>query len=339
MEMKNKKIPVFVLNGFLGSGKTTVLINLLTYCKEKGLKAGVILNELGESNVEGHLLGDENIVELLNGCICCTIQDDLRNTFDDFLRNDNYVDLLFIEGTGVANPIEVIEALMDPTYIEQFDLQSVIGVVDASQYSEYQSIFSSSKEVRKLLQDQIKYSNVLLLNKIDLLSTVKVDKIEKQIRKTVSSDVPIIHTVFTKVEMEELMKKRFSTMHLKNTDRLHECGHHHEPGESCSHTHSHSNHSTIKAIKLDRLPKFNRMELEKWLLALPATIFRSKGIIQFDETPGYFDFQFASKQIQLQRLSSTPRVSPCIVLIGIDFDEEQIIHSFSNHFKLTSINV
>ncbi|MFZ3589322.1 CobW family GTP-binding protein [Bacillus sp. DJP31] len=323
------KIPVYVLNGFLGSGKTTVLINILSYCKEKELKAGVILNELGETNVEGHLLGSEQIVELLNGCICCTIQEDLKSTLDDFIRNqkESPVDLLIIEGTGVANPLELIEALTDQIYVNSFELQSIIGMVDASQYLDYQSIFTSSKEVRKLLQDQIQYSTLLLVNKTDLLSTSKLEKVEKQIRKSITNDIPIIHTAFAKVDREELFKKRFFMI-----DQGHKhCDHNHEHGESCDH-HHHHNHAMIKAIKLDQLPVLDRISLEKWYKNLPKEIIRSKGIVQLEGTSGFFDFQFASRRLTLTQLAESPKVDPSIVIIGADFDEEKIMDSFSKTF-------
>jgi G3E family GTPase len=320
-------IPVYVLNGFLGSGKTTVLINILSYCKQQGLKAGVILNELGEANVEGHLLESEHVVELLNGCICCTIQDDLRSTLDEFLSNqkETPVDLLIIEGTGVANPLELIEGLTDPSYVDRFDLQSIIGMVDASQFLEYQSIFSSSKEIRKLLKDQINYSTLLLLNKTDLLSASKIEKVEKQIRKTISEEVPVLKTAFAKADTEELLKKRFFTIQA-NEDHHQQCGHQHEHGESCEHNHH--NHLSIKAIKIDQSGTINRVTLENWLLQLPKEIFRGKGIVQLDETPGFFDFQFASRQLRLTRLTELPKVEPSIVLIGKDLDENEIINSF-----------
>lgn len=337
--MGNKTIiPVYVLNGFLGSGKTTVLINMLSYCKDMGLKAGVILNELGDTNVERHLIETDQVIELLNGCICCTIQEDLRATLEQFMNNQNElpVDLLIIEGTGVANPLEIIEALTEPKYSECFELESIIGLVDASQYLEYQSIFSSSKEVRKLLQDQISYSNLLILNKTDLLSLPKLEKVEKQLRKSVPA-VPIVKTAFGKIDIGELMEKRFYTYNLSENHHQHRhCGHHHEHGEDCKHHHHHSNHSTIKAIKLDQLPTFNRVTFEKWLLQLPKEIFRSKGIVQFEETPGYFDFQFASRQLKLNRLKAAANEVPCIVIIGIDFDEEKIKNSFSASFLQTT---
>jgi G3E family GTPase len=320
-----KSVPVYVLNGFLGSGKTTVLINILTYCKQQGLKTGVILNELGETNVEGHLFESEKVVELLNGCICCTIQDDLRATLDE-LRKGEPLDLLLIEGTGVANPLEIIDALTDPKYNENFDLRSIIGLVDASQYLEFQSIFSSSKEVRTLLQEQIKHSTLLLLNKTDLISQPKLEKIEKLIRKNISEDVPIVRTSFAGVDVDLLLQRRFQTVKLTKTHSG--CCNHHEEGESCHH-HHHSNHSTIKAIQLTTFSVLNRLTFEKWLKSLPKEIFRGKGIVQIEGESGYYDFQYAFGQLKLTCLQDNHKVSASIVLIGKDFNEEEILHSFT----------
>ncbi|MFD1739186.1 CobW family GTP-binding protein [Bacillus salitolerans] len=323
-------IPVYVLNGFLGSGKTTVLMNILSYCKQKNLKAGVILNELGESNVEEHLLESEKIVELLNGCICCTIQDDLRSTLDEFLhtQKESPIDLLLIEGTGVANPIEVIEALTDPTYIDTFQLQSIIGIVDASQFLDYQSIFTSSKEVRKLLKDQIQYSNYLLLNKVDLVSASKLEKVEKLLNKAISHNITIVKTTHANLDIEELLTERFTTI-ISNGEK-HMCNH--GPGETCSHEHHQGNHSAIKAIKLEVQKPINRIQLEKWLNDLPKEVFRGKGIIQLEESAGFFDFQYASRRFVIKRVKD-PKVSSSIVIIGMGFNEENLVSSFNEMFK------
>ncbi|MDM5284988.1 GTP-binding protein [Peribacillus frigoritolerans] len=97
-----KKIPIYIISGFLGSGKTTLLTHILEYYKTKNIKPAIVLNELGKVNVELHLFGDEHVFELLNGCICCTIQDVLRTTLTTLLDSHvkKPIDVLFIEGTG-----------------------------------------------------------------------------------------------------------------------------------------------------------------------------------------------------------------------------------------------
>ncbi|WP_040286027.1 GTP-binding protein, partial [Sporosarcina koreensis] len=170
--MQQSKIPVYILSGFLGSGKTTLLMRMLAHCKETGKEAAIIMNELGKENVEGHLFETGTMYELLEGCICCTIQDDLRETLEEVSARsaDSPVDVLFIEGTGAANPIDIQEVLYSEPYVSTYELMSVITVADAAQFLEYQSLFASTGEVRRLIADQLACCSLLLLTKTDLVS-------------------------------------------------------------------------------------------------------------------------------------------------------------------------
>jgi G3E family GTPase len=325
-----KKVLVYLLSGFLGSGKTTVLLNMLKHCKESGKKAGIILNELGDINVETHLFESERIFELLNGCICCSIQEDLKSTLDEFLHKNEKdpVDVLLIEGTGVANPLEIKDALHHPKYIDHFSLQSIISLVDASHFFDYQSIFSSSREVRKLLKEQITYANVIILNKIDLVSAKKLEKIENKLKEMAGHDVPILKTTFGEVPIDELFAPRMKSVTIDGTRQEEFMNHHHHH----DHHHSHHNHATIQAVKIENVKPFQRIEFEKWLKGLPNNIFRGKGIIQFDETPGFFEFQYSSKQFSFNRIHSVSKVQPVIILIGNDMDVDHIMNEYKAYF-------
>ena len=206
-----KKIPVYIISGFLGSGKTTVLLNMIKECERNQKRPGIILNELGEVNVESDLFKNQQVKELLNGCICCTIQEDLKETLHQFTEEiqRNNIDVLFIEGTGVANPQEIEEALMSPEFLDYFELNSIISLVDASHYLEYQSYFSSTAEVRKLLKEQISSATMVLLNKIDLVKEKSLTKIEQKIKENVKSGVPIFKTTFGDISIKELFLKRY----------------------------------------------------------------------------------------------------------------------------------
>src|SRR6476620_1774345 len=165
-----KKIPVYIISGFLGSGKTTVLLDMIKECERNHKRPGIILNELGEVNVESYLFKNQHVKELLNGCICCTIQDDLKETLNDFIEEikRNNIDVLFIEGTGVANPLEIEEALISPEFLDYFEL-----------------------------------------NKIDLVKEKSLTKIEHKIKQNVKSAVPIYKTKFGDISIKELFLKRY----------------------------------------------------------------------------------------------------------------------------------
>lgn len=317
--MKNKKsIPVFVLSGFLGSGKTTVLLKMLEHCKSKGQQPGIILNELGEENVESHLFENKKVFELLNGCVCCTIQDDLRETMDELIleMENQPLDILFIEGTGVANPLEIQEVLLNSHYLEQFELMSIITVLDASHYLEYQSIFSSSAEVRNLMKEQTVCGSLLLVNKIDLVPSGQLEKIKQKITKIVGYEKVMIECEHGHVEPAVLFEKRIQSVLIGNTP-------------SSDHVHVHHHHSTVQAIKLENVPELKQKTFEKWLKQLPPNILRGKGFIETEGAKQLYSFQYASKKVAFTPVPSPVKQQPVIILIGMGLEENQIL----DHWK------
>ncbi len=312
-----KKIPVYVLSGFLGSGKTTVLLNMLEHCKKKGLQPGIILNEIGQTNVEGHLFENQKVFELLDGCICCTIQDDLKETMNELIiEMEQYpLDVLLIEGTGVANPMEIQEVLLSHPYIEQFDLMSIITVLDASHYLEYQSIFSSSTEVRNLMHEQMICGSLLVLNKTDLVPSSQLENIKQKITKKSQKEKTIMECVYGKIDAELLFEKR---IHSVSIGKL-----------SLDVEHHHHHHSTLQALKLEDLPIVQKKEFEKWLKHLPASVLRGKGFVEIEGSHQLYSFQYASRKLAFTAVPAAINRKPVIILIGMGLDTEQI----NEHWK------
>lgn len=310
-----KKIPVFVLSGFLGSGKTTVLLKMLGYCKSKGWQPGIILNELGEANVESHLFENEKVFELLNGCICCTIQADLKETMNELISEmENHpLDILFIEGTGVANPLEIQEVLLNSQYMEKFDLMSLITVLDVGHYLEYQSIFSSSSEVRNLLKEQTICGSLLILNKTDLIPEKELEKVKQKITKISGKEKVMIESVYGQIDPELLFKKRIHSVLIEHG--LSEAAHHH--------------HSTIQALKLENIPPQSKKTFKRWLKQLPPNILRGKGLLKIEGTEQLYSFQYASQKVSFVPVPKSLNRKPVIILIGIELDNNQI----QNHWE------
>jgi G3E family GTPase len=127
-------IPVYVLSGFLGSGKTTLLTNMLKYFLQQNKRPAVIMNEIGDVNLDGMLV-DDNVpmAEMLNGCICCTIREDLSKSLLSLVRNEK-PDVIIIESTGIANPLELIEGITNTSLIVGIDLPQVVTVVSAPHF-------------------------------------------------------------------------------------------------------------------------------------------------------------------------------------------------------------
>ncbi|MFC0189508.1 CobW family GTP-binding protein [Fictibacillus aquaticus] len=301
--MLNEKLPVYVLTGFLGSGKTTALLHILKNCKKRGLRPGILLNELGSVNVETHLFENEKLVEVLDGCVCCTVKEDFKKELGYFLKSENKVDLLFIEGTGVADPGEIVDAVASPELFDYFEVCSVISVVDASRYLEYNSMFSSSKEIRKMLSGQIENSTLILLNKTDGISAPKKEKILKKLKKQTEGRIEMIDTQFGAADIDLLLKQRMEFVQTKQYTSEH-------------HTVNH----TFQAVKITDPELLNGKELERKLSQVSDSLIRAKGIITIDNER--YHFQYASGSLSLQPYQNN--VSDCIILIGYKLPVDQI---------------
>jgi G3E family GTPase len=295
---------------------------------------GIILNELGEVNVEKHLFRDMQLIELLNGCICCTIQDDLTKELAQFiqttLESRQSLDLLIIEGTGVANPIEIVEALTHPSLIDRVDIKSIISLVDASQFLEYQSIFSSSKEIRTILKDQVAHSSLILLNKVDLISESKLAKVKKKLSQLIDVKTQVIETKFGQVDLKELLQSRMETITIHS---------HHEHGSSKhkGHHHTHLDH-VFQTLKIDSIEALNRKNFERWVQGLPESVLRAKGIAQFEDTGNWYHFQFSSRKLHISdlRREEVPTRFSNIIIIGTNLPIDEIEASFEKQCLLKS---
>ena len=174
--MSNTPIPVTVLTGFLGAGKTTLLNRILT--GQHGRKIAVIENEFGEVGVDNQLViqGDEEIFEMNNGCLCCTVRGDLLRILARLMKRKDRLDAILIETTGLANPAPVAQTFFtDPEMREQFRLDAIVTVVDARHIHLH---LESSPEAKK----QIGFADVILLNKTDLVAPAELDALETRVR-------------------------------------------------------------------------------------------------------------------------------------------------------------
>ncbi|HAE06242.1 MAG TPA: cobalamin biosynthesis protein CobW, partial [Richelia sp.] len=171
-----KGLPVTIITGFLGSGKTTLLNHIIK--NQHGLKTAVLVNEFGEIGIDNELIisSDGNMVELNNGCICCTINNDLIDAVYKVLERQEKIDYLVIETTGLADPLPVALTFMGAELRDFTRLDSIVTVVDTANYC--LDLFDS-----QAAHNQIAYGDVIVLNKVDLVDKVYLDSLEARIRE------------------------------------------------------------------------------------------------------------------------------------------------------------
>src|SRR5262249_5971486 len=173
--INTRKASVIIVTGFLGAGKTTLINRLLT--AEHGRRIAVIVNEFGEVGIDHHLLlaSDSEVVQMNNGCVCCTVRGDLMRSFFQLIEHRSKFDTVIIETTGLAEPAPVAQSLYgDEQFRREFTLDGVVTVVDA-------------KYIRGQLEqsaescEQIAFADLILLNKTDLATPEELDEVEKRI--------------------------------------------------------------------------------------------------------------------------------------------------------------
>lgn len=266
-----KKVEVYILAGFLGSGKTSLLQNLLEQEKRLNRNVAVLMNEFGEFSVDSNLVGDKTpLKELLKGCICCTMKDEVEIQLLS-LYQEHKPDVIYIETTGIAHPIEVLDACLSPLIAPYIEMNSIVTVVDVNRWNDRQHL---NNKIKKLLEEQVQYSDNILLNKMDLISETDLNKVRSEIR-SLNSRAKIHVTRHSLVPLSELRERDESFV---NTG---------EKVNAKEHLH-------IQSMTYSFSVPINKDRFDDWLRSMPDTIFRIKGFIRFveDKTMTYI-FQYS----------------------------------------------
>lgn len=310
-------IPVTVLTGYLGAGKTTLLNRILT--EDHGRRYAVIVNEFGEIGIDNDLIveTDEEVFEMNNGCICCTVRGDLIRIIEGLMLRKGKFDAIVIETTGLADPAPVVQTFfVDVDVRARASLDAIVTVVDAMNV---EARLADSHEA----EEQIAFADVIVLNKTDLVSAEQLEQVRRRIR-AINAQARIHDTLRCAAPIEQILERGAFDL-----DRVLEI----EPDLLSEDDHEHDQDITSVSLSSERA--LDPRRFMPWLRELTATrgpdILRLKGIIAFPEEPKRFVVQGVHMLLEadLQRdwLPTDPRTSR-LIFIGRNLDRDALQASF-----------
>lgn len=342
--------PIYILSGFLGSGKTTLLSRLIAHWKEQGLRPAIVMNEIGEVNIDGLIAGEEvPTAEMLSGCICCTIRSDLSSEIATLVQREQ-PDVIVIEATGIANPMEILDAAAEASLYMRIDVKKMITVVDAAHLLHLNA--EQKGKTYRLMQEQIRAASALIMNKMDQVSEQDEETIRQLVERW-NPYAPILPAVRCAVNVEELLQgeeraametgigggvnpANFDTQdaghdqqtmnaHVREEDAAHSL--HNDPSHDPTHVHSHDHihahdsHDHVMSYTYYFSQPVNSVEFERLIAELPRDVYRAKGILTFSDTNSRFLFQYAFRESDFMKITPQGQVPDVVVFIGEHFQK------------------
>lgn len=293
------RIPVHLISGFLGSGKTTFLQQMLNYCIAHGLKPAIMMNEYGEVNIDGELLRGQGytVREMTNGCICCTIGGTLGLALQEVAALKP--DVIFIEATGLADPVELIDQATKEDVLPLVRLASLIAVLDPVNFAHF------AEEIHSGIRQQTELADVVLINKCDLADA-----------QTLATLVSRVRSVNPRAEI------LFTERGITNYERL--LGKEGEISRPSGHSPQGPLHDHFHTLTVLCEVPLVRERFAQFVHTLPSTVWRAKGFVRFTDSEEQWMFQYVAGEVAMEWIDLLPEPLEHLVFIGKEFDREAL---------------
>ncbi len=327
-----KKIPITLITGFLGAGKSTLINRIIS--EHKGMKFGLIVNEFGDVKLESQIIktSGEDIVELSNGCMCCVVRSDLVNAVDSLIKASPDIDYIIVEASGLSDPAPIAQTFMMQDLEKRIRLDSILCVIDSLN-------FEKNSENYNITASQIKFSDIMILSKVDLVPKEKVEAIEALIKqlvpestilkdaRAVDLDLIIDTSKYDHDNIKDLEIEEHEHEHENEDEHEEHEEHEHEEHEHEEHHHAHEH---VETVFFKSSKKIDPKKFQELIDNLPEGIVRAKGFINFGpgveqpEMKYVLQFVGARKQFLLESWTDGEEKQTALVFIGKDFDTEKL---------------
>ena len=286
-------IDVYLLSGFLGSGKTSALLHLVKQLKEQYKKPAVFMNEFGALPIDSNTVKEDvPLKEVLDGCICCSGAEKTEAQLQSLLVENPDVDVIIIETTGAAHPVEALDAVYSPLFANDLQVKGIITIVDSMLWLNRSTL---SPRIHALFTEQIKHAHLLLANKSDLLSEEQLANVTYELSQF-NENAMVIQTTNGKVGLN-LVEKVLNRPKTQSEEQI-----------------IHARHLPLDTKLMTFTKPVDIEAFEEWVKSLPSTVYRMKGFVPVKGTEIPYLFQYAYGMVHW--MPEQIKMDPKIVIIG-----------------------